>query len=149
MKSRFLIILMCLGCCFLGCKDFGEELQSEDWQFTGVNRPWTLYSLQLNGVPVSIPAGQVFSYSVLFENETSFRAQSHCNSCYGSYRVGLRNAFAVSFLSCTEMLCPPPSVDGEFREALRRVSSYESDEYSLTLWGDNGKTVLRFFYNIR
>ncbi|HXG00896.1 MAG TPA: META domain-containing protein [Bacteroidota bacterium] len=137
-----------LGLGLFGCKDFGEVAEDSDWPAFAMNSMWTLYAFQLDGSPMQVPMGQV--YWLFFESPTTFRAQSECNSCSGTCEVGRRNSIAFRVVMCTNILCEPPTLDGIFRLALRRVSSYQYVYPGrIILVGDNGKTVLSFFRNIR
>lgn len=137
-----------LGLGLFGCKDFGEVVADSDWPAFARNKMWMLYAFQLDGTPMQVPRGLV--YWIFFESPTTFRAQSDCNSCSGTYEVGRRNSIALRGVMCTRFVCEPPTLDGIFQLALRRVSSYRCEgPYTLILVGDNGKTVLSFFYNIR
>jgi heat shock protein HslJ len=150
MRSTAAVLCCGLGLALFGCEDFGTDVSEPDSSRDGelITNTWTLYAFQVDGTPMAIPQGQV--YAVTFENECTIQVQSHCNLCYGSYRLGRRHCLTIEQLICTKTACRPPTLDGFFQAALGRVSSYRLETpFTLILIGDNGRTVLSFFQNIR
>jgi heat shock protein HslJ len=147
MRMPGLISCFGLAIALMGCKDFGSEKTPPDWSAYVINKTWTLYALTDNGDPVPVLQGQ--PYRLTFEDRENLLLQVHCNSCFGTYRMGAGGSLEIQVLSCTKMLCPPPSLSGIFENALRRASAYRIEDHTLIIEGDNGRTQMRFFQDIR
>ena len=147
MGAKLVFMLLAVVVSIPGCKDLGEDARATDWYVYVLGKTWTLYALQINGVPIAIPSGQ--PYLLWFEDDKNYRGTSHCNSCFGTYSLVQKGSIRFSTLVCTERLCPPPSLSDTFQHALQRVSAYQFEEGILVLLADNATTALRFYRNIR
>lgn len=105
-----------------------------------VGDTWQLTSFQTTGSePVMIDDSA--SYTVQFGEDGQLSVTSDCNGCEGSYTLS-GSSLEVSALTCTQVLCPQPSLGAEFTAALQGAQVISFDDEVMVIQG--GGVTMRF-----
>lgn len=91
------------------------------------------------------PIPPEFTITLQFEKELRIYGQSACNRYFATYHLdGARPRFQS--VGATRMMCREPAMalEGEYFAALEHVETYQLQADRLTLYSDQGKSILLF-----
>ena len=111
-----------------------EELRQHSWQLT-----------EMGPVGASSPIPPDLSVTLEFGEEAKFGGKSACNGYFGSYEVDGPN-LSFSAVGATRMYCGEAAMQLEdaYFTALGQVQTYQLQDDQLTLFYDQGKSILLF-----
>ena len=111
-----------------------EELRQHSWQLT-----------EMGPVGASSPIPSDLSVTLEFREDGQFGGKSACNGYFGSYDVdGPKLSFSA--MGSTQMYCGEAAMQLEdaYFTALGQVQTYHLQDDQLTLFYDQGKSLLLF-----
>ena len=111
-----------------------EELREYSWQLT-----------EMGPVGASNPIPPDLSVTLEFREDATFGGKSACNGYFGSYEVdGPKLSFSA--IGSTQMYCGEAAMQLEdaYFTALGQVQTYQLQDDQLTLFYDQGQSLLLF-----
>ena len=137
-----LLAALCLLIVLEGCSNRQPDSTKQMATFENIaNTDWYWIGEFINDDLVIHPQ-QSGEYLLHFDNETSFRFVSDCNTGVGGLLIE-QQEMTLAHMMSTRMACGPSSVDRRFVHLLKRVTRWQLDANTLILEIDKSQK-LRF-----
>ena len=134
MTRRFAAALLAalLGCACDDSPTAPSDVTGATWRLASWMRP------DAQPITVDDPG----RYTIRFDDDGRLSIKSDCNSCGSSYTLN-GSDLSVGAVACTLVLCPAPSLDPVFAEAVRRARTVTVRDGMLVLQGQHGTLQFR------
>lgn len=138
-KFSFIFLAIILS---TSCKESTSIDDSKSSDETIIGITWKLTSIDtINGGVQTIYSGQ--EYTLLIEEDSTAAGRTHCNIYVAKVRLGCDTIVFFDLVE-TEMVCRPPSLDGEYIHALLAASRYRVSGQKLKIFYNDRQNVLNF-----
>jgi heat shock protein HslJ len=134
MRTLFMTILAASALLLGGCASTaGGDITGQTWHLTSIT------SVQRQEI---VPAEDMVSYTITFNDDGTWDGQADCNQISGTYTIEGEAILTITLGPSTMAACPEDSLSERYVEALVTTTTYSIAENQMTLTlGDNGELL--------